>query len=56
MTYLTGPSMANLATNEGGKDRRDRRGNGGYQFVVGGMVNRTVFGDSSIVLRRFAWF
>lgn len=34
---------------------RDKRGRG-YQFVVGGTVNRTVFGDSSIVLRRFAWF
>lgn len=51
MTYLTGPSMADLATN-GGRGG----GKGGYQFVVGGTVNRTVFGDSSIVLRRFAWF
>lgn len=51
MTYLTGPSMADLATN-GGRGG----GKGGYQFVVGGTVNRTVFGDSSIVLRWFAWF
>lgn len=61
MTYLTGPSMANLATNEGGAGEEEGEGeggggDGGYQFVVGGMVNRTVFGDSSIVLRRFAWF
>lgn len=33
MTYLTGPSMANLATNEGGGGEGEGEGEGGMEVI-----------------------